>query len=242
LAVKLSGEGAGCINFRAPKKGSFLPLLFMGFGVCQIGEIAPNLFANSMSAIGIKPVYGDATFGTDFFGVSMAIISTAVMPALVEEFAMRGVTQGLLRRFGDGFSILVSAVLFGLMHGNLVQAPFAFIVGLGLGFIAIKGGSVFVAVAVHFLNNLASIGFYYLSLHVDEATQSAIYAVYAALSLFIGVLGFALYKDKGELFHLDSSDTKNSFKSKLITFFTSPIMLMSLVLTLIEILKVQGGA
>ncbi|MBR3593306.1 MAG: CPBP family intramembrane metalloprotease [Clostridia bacterium] len=242
LAAKLSGEGARCLNYRAPKKGSFLPLLFMGFGICQIGEIATNMFANSVYIVGIEPVMGTVTYKTGFFGVMMAIISTAVMPALVEEFAMRGVAQGLLRRFGDGFAIFASAVIFGLMHGNLVQAPFAFVVGLGLGFVAVKGGSVFVAVAVHFLNNLVSVGFYYLSLRLDTTTQNAVYACYAAFALLIGVLGFALYKDKGELLRLDTSDTKNSFTRKLLAFFTAPIMVIALILTLLQILQVQGGA
>ena len=53
-----------------------------------------------------------------------------------------------------GFAVCTSALLFGLFHGNLHQIPFAILVGLALGYIVIRTNNIWIAVAVHFLNNL----------------------------------------------------------------------------------------
>ncbi len=239
LALKLSGQSCAVLNFKKPAKGRALPLVLMGIGVCQIGELATSMFATAMDNLGSAPVYNDVTYGKSVYAVVLAVVSTAIVPALVEEFAIRGVAMGILRRFSDGFAIIVSAIIFGLMHGNLVQAPFAFIVGLGLGFVAIKGGSVWLAVLVHFINNLCAVGFTYLSEHLNSITKTAVYSAYAAFMLALGVIGFCLCKEKDEIFSFQKEEEICSFKTKILTFFTSPLMVGALVLTAIKILELQ---
>ena len=46
------------------------------------------------------------------------LVSTAVLPALVEEMVFRGYILGALRPQGDGLAIVFSAVFFGLLHGK----------------------------------------------------------------------------------------------------------------------------
>ena len=46
-----------------------------------------------------------------------------------------------------------SAFLFGLFHGNLLQTPYAFLVGLVLGYVAVEY-SVGWSMALHIFNNL----------------------------------------------------------------------------------------
>ena len=65
-------------------------------------------------------------------GFMLTFIAIAVVPPLVEEFACRGLILGSLQKFGNGFAIVCSAILFGLMHGNFRQIPFAFLIGIGL--------------------------------------------------------------------------------------------------------------
>ena len=36
-------------------------------------------------------------------------------------FACRGLIMGILRKYGDGFAVLMTAAVFGLMHGNLTR-------------------------------------------------------------------------------------------------------------------------
>ena len=65
--------------------------------------------------------------------------------------------MGNLRKYGDKFALLASALVFAVMHGNLVQAPFALIAGFGLGYLSIKTGTIWTGIAIHAANNLISV-------------------------------------------------------------------------------------
>lgn len=93
--------------------------------------------------------YGSATV----FSVIIYLIRTTILPAFFEEFLFRGIILGNMRRFGNGFAIFVSAFLFGIFHGNLRQIPFAFLVGLVLGYIVVRTNNIWITIAIHFFNN-----------------------------------------------------------------------------------------
>ena len=85
-----------------------------------------------------------------------------------------------LRRYGDAFAVAASSVIFALMHGNLIQAPFALIAGVGLGYFVISTGSIWTGVVIHFLNNLFSV---VISLVQSNTGQSADFAYTLTLSV-----------------------------------------------------------
>ena len=241
LAVKLCGRRlSSVIECKKPKKAMFWPLTMLGVGVCQVGEIMTNLFASVSESVGISPAMPDMEYDTSIFGIALGFLATAVVPAFVEEFALRGVTMGLLRRFGDGFYIIVSATLFGLMHGNLIQAPFAFVVGLGLGFIMIKSGSIWTAVTVHFINNALAVVFEYVTMGLSDSLTSVLYYTYAILMLVVGVIGFIISsKRDSSLWTIEKSETALSERKKITTVFTAPFIIVALVITVIEMIIVQ---
>ena len=83
---------------------------------------------------------------------SMFLYASIVAP-ITEELIFRGYIQGALSRYGKKFSIICSALLFGIFHGNLVQTPYAFLAGLLLGYVAAEyhiGWSI----GIHMFNNL----------------------------------------------------------------------------------------
>jgi len=83
---------------------------------------------------------------------SMFLYASIVAP-ITEELIFRGYIQGALSRYGKKFSIICSALLFGVFHGNLVQTPYAFLAGLLLGYVAAEyhiGWSI----GIHMFNNL----------------------------------------------------------------------------------------
>lgn len=83
---------------------------------------------------------------------SMFLYASIVAP-ITEELIFRGYIQGALSRYGKKFSIICSALLFGIFHGNLVQTPYAFLAGLLLGYVAAEyhiGWSM----GIHMFNNL----------------------------------------------------------------------------------------
>ena len=83
--------------------------------------------------------------------VSMFLYASFVAP-ITEELIFRGYIQGALSRYGKKFSILCSAFLFGIFHGNLVQTPYAFLAGLLLGYVAAEY-HIGWAIGIHTFNN-----------------------------------------------------------------------------------------
>ena len=65
-------------------------------------------------------------------------IYIAVLPAIFEEFYIRGTVVKYSKKYGNGFAIIVSAILFAALHMNISQALFAFLMGVIFAIIAIK--------------------------------------------------------------------------------------------------------
>lgn len=91
------------------------------------------------------------------YEIIMMIVTTAVVPAIVEEMLFRGAILSNLLPFGRSMAILASAVLFGLMHGNPLQFFYTTLMGVVLCVIYVKTKSIYVCMIIHFLNNFTSI-------------------------------------------------------------------------------------
>lgn len=94
-----------------------------------------------------------------FLGMSRNVwgMTAIVLGApLVEELLFRGGVMNSLHRAGHGAraTIVWSAVLFGVFHLNPAQIPFAFLLGLLLGWLYYRTGSLLPGILCHFINNL----------------------------------------------------------------------------------------
>ena len=82
----------------------------------------------------------------------------AFIPAICEELAFRGfVFGGLVRGNGKFRAVLVTAVMFGISHGVVQQSIAATFMGLLLGWVALRTGSVLPCILIHFTNNALSV-------------------------------------------------------------------------------------
>lgn len=117
----------------------------------------------------------------------LGIISTVIMAPVVEELLFRGAIEGHLLRIWKkpAYAIIVSSLLFGLVHGNLVQAPFAFLLGLALGWIYYHTGSLLPSILMHFINNLTATLTYHLSGDPDT-TLTETFGATGALCIALG--------------------------------------------------------
>lgn len=87
----------------------------------------------------------------------LAIFSTAIVPAICEEYFFRGAILGLLLPFGRTAAIIGSSVLFGFMHQNPLQLFYTVFMGVILGYIYVKTKSIWACVLLHFFNNLITV-------------------------------------------------------------------------------------
>ena len=82
----------------------------------------------------------------------------AVVPAICEELAFRGFIFGGLVRGGSKVrAVLVTAAMFGISHGILQQSISASLMGVLLGWVTLKTGSVLPCIIVHVTNNALSV-------------------------------------------------------------------------------------
>jgi sodium transport system permease protein len=86
------------------------------------------------------------------------VLLFGLTPAICEELAYRGFILSGLRKPGETWAPLVlSSLLFGLSHGMIQQSFTAGVVGLLIGFLAIRSGSLLPGIAFHFTHNSLSV-------------------------------------------------------------------------------------
>lgn len=109
-------------------------------------------------------------------------LAIAVFGPVCEEITFRGAVEGTLLQFTSPWkAILWSALLFGIIHMNPIQIPFAFVLGLLLGWLYYKTGSLVPAIFSHFINN--AIGFITMRTMDNSETITGLLGKETAFSL-----------------------------------------------------------
>lgn len=212
------------------------PAIFVALAASVLGAFTSNVInalLRLVRMIPIQPVVTIPAPGGTAWGklaaMLMAVVSLCVLPALLEEFIYRGILMQSLRRFGDGFALIVSAVLFSLMHQNLAQFPSALFVGLVLGYFVLHTGSIWVGVLLHFCTNLLALFQVLvlprLSLHTGRLLT---YAVCLLCLLFALVSMILLARGRAELFCITPVQSHFTVRQRMRTFFSSPAVLVLL--------------
>lgn len=134
-----------------------------------------------------------------FLGYSLMILSVIIIAPIGEELLCRRVMIGRLRReFSVPVSIIISSLIFGIIHiqsGGIVLGLGAFLMGMILGFIYICSGENFaLVVGAHAIANCADFIFAVLP-------QSTYIFVAILMVLFIVTSGVNIYVKSKSLFH-----------------------------------------
>jgi CAAX protease family protein len=94
------------------------------------------------------------------YGWSIVILVYCVQPAVIEELAFRGFILGALRRLLTGReAVFVSALLFMVIHLAVPSFLHLFLMGLVLGYLRIRTGSLYPCIVLHFTHNLLCVLF-----------------------------------------------------------------------------------
>lgn len=144
---------------------TYLPALSMPLTFCALcfaGSIA-TLLSNFIAGI-LDTLFGTGEISDAMSGMLpqngslstfiVLIITASIIAPICEELIFRRLLLLPLRKFGDGFAIVITSLIFGFTHGNFDQLPYAFTVGLLLGLLAVNSNSVKPSMVLHALNNL----------------------------------------------------------------------------------------
>ena len=87
-----------------------------------------------------------------------SFLVVAIFAPIFEEWLCRGmVLRGLLTKMKPVWAIVVSALFFAVIHANPWQALNAFLIGLVMGYVYYKTGSLILTMIIHFVNNGTSV-------------------------------------------------------------------------------------
>lgn len=93
------------------------------------------------------------------------LVFLALVPALCEELLFRGALMGVLQNMfrNKHLVVILTAIIFSAIHMQFFSFLSRFALGLVLGYATIYSGSLFPAIAAHFVNNAFSVVGYYFS-------------------------------------------------------------------------------
>lgn len=195
-------------NFSTSNFVTYILIFPMMLGMMFIGEF----FTSQIPVSG--PIFGDLY---ELFTELMAqmskdeatlILLAVIMAPLFEEIIFRGIIQkGLINKGVNPYkAIFISAIVFGVIHGNPWQFVGAVLLGSVLGLVYYKTKSLLLPILLHAFNNLCSA---LLIFYGETESFAETFKVSELMILGIGVIIFSIslyfflskYKTaKGKLF------------------------------------------
>lgn len=146
-------------KFFGYKKISFKAIciaILMGIIVYILNIFVSSFFTNLISAFGWKEGSSGGKTPISVGILFVNLLCTAVLPAICEETAHRGLLLKGLGPLGRKRAIIISSMLFGLAHMNIQQFFYATLIGFLLGYLASVCDSIYPAMIIHFMNNALS--------------------------------------------------------------------------------------
>ena len=148
-----------------------------------VGLLAPNLMES----------YHDAAQSVDTgksaFSLIMSFLALVVAAPLTEELVYRNMAIANMRsRLPAIFSIVVSSLIFGVFHGDLVWMLYASGMGVLFGLLYVKSESIYVSYLVHTGFNLIGYIYSVLSNFANDTVLAAVNSVSTVLIL-ISLIG-----------------------------------------------------
>ena len=120
------------------------------------------------------------------------IFSAAIVAPIYEEIIFRGILlKGMAKKINPTIALVVSALLFALVHMNIPQGINAFLLGLVIGFIYLKMGSIYLSIFAHFINNFLALSVSSLFELIGGKYSMEIHGMFFAVGI---ILIFIAYK------------------------------------------------
>lgn len=179
-------------NFSPTNFSTYLLIFPMMFGMMLVGEFVTSQIPTT------GPFFGD--FYKFFEGLmsnlvddqAVMVITAVIMAPIFEEIIFRGIIQkGMMNNGVEPWkAILLSSILFGLIHGNPWQFVGATLLGCVLGLVYYKTKSLLLPMLLHGFNNLCSA---ILIFYTKKESFAEAFNVSEWMLLGIGIVLFSIF-------------------------------------------------
>lgn len=175
---------------------SFL-IVFAGVA-CTLSLALVNSMAAELLGFGEPPeIFNLPDEFSGDYAIVLQFIAIAIVPAFCEEILFRGVVLSNLMPYGKASAIAISAVLFGLMHGNAAQFLYATAAGIIMGCVYVLTDSIWCSILLHFINNTVSVLQFAVVDRFSEEYAWIIVLAYECILIFVGIIcAFVLVSKK----------------------------------------------
>ena len=162
--------------------------------VMIFGSLTTSILTGGMESLtGGFVLYNTFTAQTDgsFFGIAALVLSYAIVPAFCEELVFRAYLCAECEHLGVGVAVVVSAVLFAMLHFSFPLFLTYFFLGAILAIVLYVTRSFFAVLALHVLYNLFCLfGQPYLTAFYLTAGSNDIF-IFCVVVLFLLFAAFA---------------------------------------------------
>lgn len=149
-------------GFKKINSSMIITCLLLGVVMYFMNTFISNFFHSIIYMLGYENISSGETITLNYAFLLKEFVLTAILPAICEEFLHRGILLHAGKKCGNTrYSLLVSSILFGLMHLNINQFFYATILGALMGYINLVTDSIYPSIIIHFINNFLSIYFQY---------------------------------------------------------------------------------
>ena len=170
-------------------QAKFTAWVLLGMGGAMLANLLVSwLITFTKEVLGYELTQNDYGTASDPLSLFVMFFAIAVAPAIFEEFAFRCCALGALKKFGKGFAVFSVSIIFGLIHGNVIQFVFAFFVGLILAYITVQTDNVLIAMVIHGINNGRSVINDMVVAMANEDVANKVSSVLFIVFLVLGII------------------------------------------------------
>lgn len=236
--------------FRKPDVSAFFIFKWsvISLGATYAVAMAGNILFYILQVFGVRTNDLSQPIPESVGELVLYFFTVVVLAPLFEEILFRGIFLTHHLKYGSWHAIIVTGVLFGLIHQNHEQMFFAAALGILFGYIDVKAGSIVPSLTAHAFVNLYSfmitLCLYFTnynetladpSVALDGPSLAIVLSgalnmlVYLLIVVAVVMLVYELKKNRSE-FELPKGDSFLTEKEKNKAFFTDPVMIILLVI------------
>ncbi len=174
-------------GFRRPKLKYIVLSVFIAFFMMHAATLVSFVWQGLITFFGFTAIPPEPTDFSNIGLLFLELFLVALLPGFFEEFANRGLILAGYRDSGWRY-IVLSALMFSLMHQNIRQTGYTFFDGLVIATVVLLTKNCWYGVIIHFVNNAVSV------LQSYGSQQGGFLGFFAKISDFFygSILGFAV--------------------------------------------------
>lgn len=167
-----------------------IKICVMSYGVVYIFSLFTNLIMMLIAVIKGSEVTNPLVNVLEGSNWIWSLVFVGILSPIIEEMMFRGVMLNKLRRYGDKVTIITTAVLFGLFHGNFSQFFYAVALGMVFAYVTLKTGTIKYSIILHIVVNI--IGSIILPAVIGDGSNVVVVGCVGLLLLTIVIVGLVL--------------------------------------------------